>query len=85
MNTQHDQRIKRCPLLGHTISFSYCRTTDGNTPCRKIRDCWFEIFDIELFLQETLPEEAQNTLNQPIPDRRVTLFELIRKASQYKK
>ena len=44
--SQHDQRKRHCPLLGHEIHFGYCRAPGSELPCRKIFDCWFRIFDI---------------------------------------
>ena len=50
--------IKRCPMLGGEISFKYCETCGANSlPCRKIMDCWWELFDIERYLKDTLTKE----------------------------
>jgi hypothetical protein len=33
-----------CRILGHYLSFSYCRSCQEGAPCFKILDCWFERF-----------------------------------------
>ena len=40
--TGNDERETYCRKLGHKLRFAYCRTTDGDTVCPKILDCWFE-------------------------------------------
>ena len=50
--------IRRCPTLGGEISFNYCETCGNNNfPCKKICDCWREVFDIERYLKDALTEE----------------------------
>ena len=46
---------RRCPRLGGAVSFRYCRTCEGEKQvCWKIIDCWWEIFDVVRYLQDTL-------------------------------
>ena len=33
-------------MLGHDLTFAYCRAPAKQLPCRKILDCWFETFDV---------------------------------------
>jgi hypothetical protein len=35
---------RRCPRLGHEISFSYCLEENSPFPCKLIFQCWMEIF-----------------------------------------
>jgi hypothetical protein len=80
--TQHDARKRRCPMLGHDLTFEYCRRSGGQIPCRRIFDCWWETFDVEGWVRGNYTEEQVAALLAPKQDKAVTLFELIRKAQQ---
>ncbi len=83
MISREDERVKRCPQLGHEVSFHYCRTLEKERLCPKILNCWWEIFDVEGFLREELSDEAFMRLtNQPSKPRVNTILELIAKAKQ---
>ena len=83
MIDQHDHRVRRCPRLGHEVSFHYCRTQEGATICPKILDCWWETFDVAAFLRENLPAEQWEALVAPKPGNKVlTLLEIIRRAKE---
>lgn len=78
----HDNRKLRCRMLGHEINFNYCRTGVDNLPCRKIFDCWFEIFDIADFMrQHYSPEQIEEILSEP-KDKVTTIVDLIRQAQK---
>lgn len=58
---------RHCPRLGHMIRFSYCMQAGMNEsgaaqPCHKIMDCWWETFDIQGFLEDTLSPTAYQAL-----------------------
>jgi len=74
----------RCPRLGGTVPFRYCLGPGEPTPCYKILDCWWEIFDVTSYLKARMPEEAFNRLfeGRGQPNRLNTILELIEK---YKK
>ncbi|MFO7840462.1 MAG: hypothetical protein R6X08_13305 [Desulfosalsimonadaceae bacterium] len=56
---------RRCPRLGSKVGFSYCLSAgDGDGPCWKIFDCWWEIFDVEGYLREHLSAEAFERLRR---------------------
>jgi hypothetical protein len=69
-------------MLGHYLTFSYCRQTDSSQPCRKIFDCWFEKLDIEQFIKENFTEEQITALLAPPKPKMVSLVELIRQAQK---
>ncbi len=52
---RYDDQTRRCPRLGGSIRFGFCRTAaeDGG-PCRKSLDCWWERFDVAGFLRRIL-------------------------------
>jgi len=77
---KHDFRRARCPMLGHDIDFSYCRQPGSEIPCRKIFDCWWEIFDIEGFIRTNFTPEQIEQILSPRKDKACTIVELIEKA-----
>jgi len=75
---EQDERIRRCPMLGHELNFSYCRAPGGQkTPCRKIFDCWFERFDIREFMQANYPPETIAEILRPKQPKVASLLEII--------
>ncbi len=80
--TQNDQRVRRCPMLGHEVPFSYCRAPASPLPCRRIFDCWWETFDIEGFVHAHYSEQEIAAIRAPRKDKLVSLVELIRKAQR---
>jgi hypothetical protein len=77
MLTQHDALTTRCPMLGHEVSFSYCRQPGQEIPCRKIFDCWWEAIDIQAFISENYSQEIQNALRQPPKPKMLSILEIV--------
>ena len=77
---QHDERRRRCPMLGHDVPFSYCRAPGAPRPCRRVFDCWWETFDIRGFVCSHFSEEDVRQITAPRPDKAATIVELIRRA-----
>lgn len=75
-----DHRTRRCPMLGHSLSFSYCRTQDSEQPCRKIFDCWWEEFDIVAFVETNFGKDAISRITAPPRGKVLSLLELIERA-----
>jgi len=71
-------------MLGHDVDFAYCRAPGSDVPCRRIFDCWWEAFDVEAFVREHFGQDVIDKILAPPPDKRVSLYELIRKAQQAK-
>ncbi len=69
-------------MLGHEIRFKYCRTTDSDNLCKKIRNCWFDKIKIDEFLGQHYSEEQIAELNKPVEHKYVSLFSLIEKAKK---
>lgn len=80
MINQHDTLSQRCPMLGHEVTFSYCRQPGQQIPCRKIFDCWWDKIDIQVFISEHYNEEIQNALHQPPKPKMLSLLEIIEQA-----
>jgi len=80
MITENDLRKLRCPMLGHEVSFLYCRAPGSRTPCRKIFDCWWEIFDIDSFMKSHFSKADIQKIVEPPPPKNVSLLDLIEQA-----
>jgi hypothetical protein len=78
--TQHDDRLRRCPALGHEVPFSYCRAPGRDLPCRKIFDCWWETFDVAAFMKQHYTPEQLQQITAPPPSKASSLIDLIRRA-----
>jgi hypothetical protein len=76
----HDGRKRRCPMLGHDVSFAYCRAPASDAPCHKVLDCWWEEFDVETFIRTCYGHGAIARLREPRQDKACTLVDLIEKA-----
>ncbi len=83
--SQHDARTLYCRKLGHEIKFHYCRNENSGKLCTKIRDCWFEVFDIDEYLTENYATEDIAHLFKPPTPKIVSIFELIQKAQNLSK
>ncbi|MDP2645809.1 MAG: hypothetical protein Q8P24_12785 [Desulfobacterales bacterium] len=73
---------RRCPRLGHSVTFQYCRhCSDNELPCGKIIDCWWEHFDVVSYLKSDLSEDSFSALLNHEPEQKIgTLVALIAKA-----
>ena len=78
--TKHDSLKRRCPMLGHDLTFGYCRAPGRELPCGKVFDCWWETFDVELFVRAHFTEEQVGRILAPREDKLVSLVELIERA-----
>ena len=81
---QEDTKERRCPRLGSVVPLSYCMDVgDGDLPCWKVMDCWWELMDITAYLQQKLPAEDLAKLQQMKPKPKVTsLLEMIEQAKK---
>jgi len=69
-------------MLGHDISFSYCRQPGRDLPCGRIGDCWWKPFDVESFIRAHYSDDqVREILAAPRP-KVLSLVELIQKARQ---
>ena len=66
------------------MSFRYCRECgEGDLPCFKVIDCWWEFFDVVEFFQNALTEEQFNRLLKLKPKPKVaSLVEMIDQAKK---
>jgi hypothetical protein len=77
---RYDDKKNYCRMLGHSVTFLYCRKTAKDTPCRKIRDCWFETLPIDEYLNDHFSLDAKQLIFRE-PEHKVTsLLDLIARA-----
>jgi hypothetical protein len=79
---EHDNRTRRCPMLGHDVQFSYCRQPAAKNPCRKVLDCWWEAFDIRAYVEANYDRASIEQLLSPPKPKAMSLLELIRQAQE---
>jgi len=82
MDEGKDHLKRRCPRLGGSVAFHYCRLCgDDDLPCWKIFDCWWELFEITTYLKKNLAEDQFNKLTATKPKPKIrSLVELIEEA-----
>ena len=73
---------RRCPRLGGDVAFGYCKVCgEGESPCFKVFDCWWECFDVVAHMQACLSPDAFEALSASRPRPKMTsLVDLIRQA-----
>lgn len=79
-----DDFQRRCPRLGGEVAFGYCKACgEGETPCFKLFDCWWERFDVVAHMRACLAPEAFDALSAARPRPKVaSLLDLIRQAQE---
>lgn len=77
-----DDLTRRCPRLGGTVDFGYCRTLGENSlPCFKVLDCWWEIFDVVAFFRQNLSEADFQKIADARPKPKITsILEIVAEA-----
>ncbi|MDY6905524.1 MAG: hypothetical protein SWH61_12665 [Thermodesulfobacteriota bacterium] len=78
------EKERRCPRLGHDITFTYCLGCgeDGG-PCFKTADCWWEYFDVVGYLRTHYAEDTVSRILDARPRPKVaSLLELIEQAKE---
>ncbi len=64
MNEAEKQLVRRCPRLGGPVAFLYCTSCEEDRrPCATIIDCWWEVFDVRRYLEDTLEPAAFERLS----------------------
>ena len=82
MSNQYDKEEGYCKILGHFLSFDYCRTSNKGIPCSKVLDCWFQQFPVRDFISENYSEEEQKKIFEPPKSKILTLTEILEQAQE---
>jgi hypothetical protein len=74
---------RRCPKLGHQLTFAYCQREAGDAPCQRVVLCWEDRFAVRDWLRATLPENLWEDYFDPRPPNKASsLIGLIQKAQK---
>ncbi len=71
-------------MLGHTLSFRYCRTMKEGLPCHNVLNCWYERIDVEEFIAVHYSEDEQMAIFQPPQTKLATLSEILNRLNKEK-
>jgi len=82
VKTVFDELEIRCPRLGGTVPFDYCRKVANGLPCTKALLCWEMMFPVREYMAKVLTEEEWRTVfDQPPKPRLEVILEAAQKAS----
>ncbi|MCK5069770.1 MAG: hypothetical protein KAR01_04490 [Desulfocapsa sp.] len=82
MKEQHDNEEGYCKMLGHFLTFDYCKTANKGLPCSKVLDCWFQQFNVQEFLKNNYSEDEQKMIFEPPKPKILSLSEILEQAQQ---
>jgi len=82
---QFDEHTIRCRRLGHEVTFAYCRQESDSLPCKMIRDCWFEKFNVNEFLERHYRTEQMQQLRTPATPKITQLWQIMQQAMENNK
>lgn len=82
MIDENDKQEGYCKMLGHFLTFDYCRSANEKLPCSKVLDCWFQQFPVEKFIKENYSAEEQKKIFMPKKPKILSLTEILEKAQQ---
>jgi len=82
MIEEFDKQEGYCKMLGHFLTFDYCRSSNKGLPCSKVLDCWFQQFPIEKFIQDNFSSDEQKKIFEPPKTKILTLTEILEQAQK---
>ncbi len=71
-----------CRMLGHDLTFAYCRRTGDGTFCRKIFDCWHDKIEVGRYVKTHFSDDEIHAVLHPSAPKLHTLLNLIEKSSK---
>ncbi|MDP8245591.1 MAG: hypothetical protein P9L94_16020 [Candidatus Hinthialibacter antarcticus] len=76
---QHDEcSMWRCPQLGGSVTFEYCRRMNKTLPCFNLFRCWGNELDLQTWLTENFSqEEIQQAMTKPANIRIDSIFDVL--------
>jgi hypothetical protein len=82
MKDQYDKQEGYCKMLGHFLTFDYCRSANKGLPCSKVLDCWFQHFAVQEFINENYSADEQKTIFEAPKSKILSLTEILEQAQQ---
>lgn len=76
---QFDAVETYCPMLGHGLTFKYCRTMQLDLPCGRILDCWFDRLPIQQYIGDHYTNAEQEQVFQPLKPKMTALADIVKK------
>ena len=71
VKTVFDELDTRCPRLGGTIPFDYCRKVAEGFPCSRSLVCWEMQFPVIEYMRRILTEDEWETVFNQVPQSRM--------------
>ena len=85
MIEEYDVLVSYCPQLGGEVPFRYCRTVNGDLPCRRIMVCWeFRVEISECLGEHYSTGQIQRALAPPTEAKLDIILMLIEEAKRIK-
>lgn len=82
MNDEYDKQEGYCKMLGHFLTFDYCRAANKGLPCSKVLDCWFQHFPVQDFINRNYSTDEQKKIFAPPKSKMLSLTEILEQAQQ---
>ena len=82
---QFDECGIYCRMLGHDLTFKYCRCTGDGHFCRRIFDCWHDKIAVGRYVKTHFSEDVIREVLHPAAPKLHSLLNLIEKAEKPQK
>lgn len=82
MKDKYDKQEGYCKMLGHFLTFDYCRSMNKGLPCSKVLDCWFQNFPIQEYINKNYSSQEQEKIFEAPKSKILTLTEILEQAQQ---
>jgi hypothetical protein len=81
--TVFDRLDLRCPRLGGSVTFDYCRKVSEGLPCSRSLLCWAPQFPVMEYMIRVLDsDEWQQVFEQPAKPRLSSVLEAVERARE---
>lgn len=82
MIEEYDSVEGYCKILGHFLTFEYCRSASEGLPCSKVQDCWFQHFPVQEFISKHYSDTEQKKFLQPPKPKIQSIAEILEQAQK---
>lgn len=82
MKDKYDKQEGYCKMLGHFLTFDYCRSMNKGLPCSKVLDCWFQNFPVQEYINKNYSSHEQTKIFEAPKSKILTLTEILEQAQQ---
>ena len=79
---QYDTRAIYCRMLGHELTFKYCRSTADGRFCPRIFDCWHDKIEVGRYIKSFFSDDEISAIIRPPKPKIHTLINLISNTGQ---